>query len=1199
MQKVRLIVLLAVVCIIALSIPAFAQLATGGWPKYQCNYSNNGRTTATVIAKPYAEWSYDTGARLTRAGLVIDANHNVYGFPMWNTPITKLTSAGVVPSEWNWTAGYTVSGGTGNRNGLLLFDDGVYQRIIFGPGRSASDATMGHAFAADMTGALALTSDACTAWFSSNNNSYTSPAVGVDGTIYTHAQNSTYSNDAPIVALNSDMTTKWTFNAPSASGMENLGFGGINGALAVQRIPENGSVPAHNRIFVSGTDHFDSYELCYRRVRHNYQVVAIDDMGDHAELIWGAYNPCYSYGPPSISNDGNTIYVTGGNVWTYSDYHPYDGGVYKAYTYNTLVAYDSAIGGNRSIVENQKVPGDGVVTDGRADSSFYAGNEYSIYDNPYSEDWITNYKDTGGPKWKLNTGTQSIFPPAIGADGTLYVASSFLYDNVISAQGKVVAVNDKGDHGEIKWSLDLPDDGSSECSNIAVLNTNPAILYVAAGDGSLGGGRIYCIEDEGTYGKILWSYQGISDAAGTWPCYLAVDTNGDLYIAFRQFIKKFPAGFDRSNPNGISGYVKDNGGKPIANAWVAASTSANPLTYDADRIRTRTNADGYYQLGVNDAGTYYVAATAPDYEGSADASVTLNAASDVVKQDFTLKVAGYNQALAASASCSNADASYPAANVVDGDYGSRFKSTGLPAVLDIDLGATKTINEVAFYWELDYGNAFTIEYSDDNTNWNTAANITAANGGFPLDWYIYTNYTNTTAPQMKIGYNVIKIPAVSARYWKINVTGGRTSDVSIWEVELRDAEKQGPTNISINLGDAKSSDNGSPVRLASAVVTATDGGVPANTIFIESADRTSGIRVNYSDTSGICFGDKVSVLGKVYTDANNEKYINAVELSKQSDGAPLQALGMNNKAAAEDKAQGLFIKTWGKVSAVDTDSFTISDGSSTAIKVLCGSTNKPSIGDSVRVRGVAGKGDSGPVLYMRGDRCDWTTADAAYQALPFSGEYKYPTEYLVLGPYTPDQPTSTYWSDWLFSDYYPEYDFISVATNGAMTEAGLSQPKAGDNVGDKTWVKAYTSDGKLDLNSVFGGTIEHAVTYVYLNVWSEIDNPAVGLTTGSDDWLRVYVNGVDVRDISQDATITDAENNDLTAGRGCNYGDDLPVAITLHKGSNNILFKVVNGGSGFGVTCQFVPAGATGTYGYGGYDPYTTTGLGYITNIAH
>ncbi|MEN6611939.1 MAG: hypothetical protein ABFD47_00585, partial [Armatimonadota bacterium] len=117
-------------------------------------------------------------------------------------------------------------------------------------------------------------------------------------------------------------------------------------------------------------------------------------------------------------------------------------------------------------------------------------------------------------------------------------------------------------------------------------------------------------------------------------------------------------------------------------------------------------------------------------------------------------------------------------------------------------------------------------------------------------------------------------------------------------------------------------------------------------------------------------------------------------------------------------------------------------------------------------------------------------------------------------------------------------------------------------------------------------TTENAAAYAFLYVWSETDSPSVAVATGSDDWLMVYVNG------SLQYTIDEVA---YPTGRGCTIGSEYQ-GIPLSAGLNSVLFKVVNGGTGFALSSQFIDSGAYGTTGFGGYNPYAATGLGYSLN---
>ncbi|MDJ0341718.1 family 20 glycosylhydrolase [Streptomyces sp. H10-C2] len=106
---------------------------------------------------------------------------------------------------------------------------------------------------------------------------------------------------------------------------------------------------------------------------------------------------------------------------------------------------------------------------------------------------------------------------------------------------------------------------------------------------------------------------------------------------------------------------------------------------------------------------------------------------------------------------------FPAANAVDGSYGSRWSSAYAdPQWLRIDLGSSQAVNHVKLTWEAAYAKAFRIQLSDDATTWTTVYSATSASGGTQ-------NLTGLSG---------------SGRYLRIHLTQRGTSyGYSLWEVE--------------------------------------------------------------------------------------------------------------------------------------------------------------------------------------------------------------------------------------------------------------------------------------------------------------------------------------------------------------------------------------------------------------------------------
>ncbi|MEU9889398.1 discoidin domain-containing protein [Sphaerisporangium sp. NPDC051011] len=75
-------------------------------------------------------------------------------------------------------------------------------------------------------------------------------------------------------------------------------------------------------------------------------------------------------------------------------------------------------------------------------------------------------------------------------------------------------------------------------------------------------------------------------------------------------------------------------------------------------------------------------------------------------------------------------AAWAASAAVDGDLDTRWASAfSDPQWLQVDLGATATVNQVVLRWETAYGKAFKIQLSTDGTSWTDAYSTTTGTGG--------------------------------------------------------------------------------------------------------------------------------------------------------------------------------------------------------------------------------------------------------------------------------------------------------------------------------------------------------------------------------------------------------------------------------------------------------------------------------------
>ncbi len=132
---------------------------------------------------------------------------------------------------------------------------------------------------------------------------------------------------------------------------------------------------------------------------------------------------------------------------------------------------------------------------------------------------------------------------------------------------------------------------------------------------------------------------------------------------------------------------------------------------------------------------------------------------------------------------------------------------------------------------------------------------------------------------------------------------------------------------------------------------------------------------------------------------------------------------------------------------------------------------------------------------------------------------------------------------------------LSQENNGAeeidkqqVKDEGKLQPKEGDKTkaGDAelTWKAIKAADSFFDVNEILGSQTENAAGYfvAYINVPAE--KTGVTLAMGSNDQGKVYLNGKEI--VKSDVTRTFDKDTDKAEN------------VTLKKGVNTIVFKVIN-----------------------------------------
>jgi hypothetical protein len=114
---------------------------------------------------------------------------------------------------------------------------------------------------------------------------------------------------------------------------------------------------------------------------------------------------------------------------------------------------------------------------------------------------------------------------------------------------------------------------------------------------------------------------------------------------------------------------------------------------------------------------------------------------------------------------STESAGTPASAAVDGDTGTRWSSAfSDPQWLEVDLGASYSIDKVVLNWETAYGKAYQIQTSSDGSTWNTVYNTTTGAGG------VETLSVNGTGRYVRM-YGTARATGYGYSLWEFQVYG--------------------------------------------------------------------------------------------------------------------------------------------------------------------------------------------------------------------------------------------------------------------------------------------------------------------------------------------------------------------------------------------------------------------------------------------
>ena len=125
-------------------------------------------------------------------------------------------------------------------------------------------------------------------------------------------------------------------------------------------------------------------------------------------------------------------------------------------------------------------------------------------------------------------------------------------------------------------------------------------------------------------------------------------------------------------------------------------------------------------------------------------------------------------------------------------------------------------------------------------------------------------------------------------------------------------------------------------------------------------------------------------------------------------------------------------------------------------------------------------------------------------------------------------------------------------------EAAL-KPKAGDKQKisgrEETWKAIKSKESTVDLNATIGTPNEDVVGYLVTYVVADKEMPDVTLLIGSNDEAKVYLNGKEVIKFDQTRTVE--------------KDSDKAEKLTLNKGTNTIVFKIINEKNDWGGCLRF------------------------------
>jgi hypothetical protein len=330
------------------------------------------------------------------------------------------------------------------------------------------------------------------------------------------------------------------------------------------------------------------------------------------------------------------------------------------------------------------------------------------------------------PYYKANTPDLDLY--AVNSYGAV---CSVKQDWINGGYNKPYIVTETGEAGE--W--EVPNDANG-------VPTEPTDQQKAAGYTTAWG----CITGHTgvALGATMFNYGNENDFGGVW---FNLDTGGWKRLSYYAVAKAYGGTPQANTPPVISSMSLSQttnvpaGGQFTVNLGVT-DPNGDPLRYNLMYTSKYVDSGtGLRYAAFTQTGTSSFSVTAPSqlgtwkvyvyaYDGQGNVGVETKSFTVVPPAVSGTDVAKGKPTTASSYQSTGDGAPYPPTNATDGNNGTRWATDWSdPQWIQVDLGQTTTIHHVQLVWESAYGKAYTIQTSNDGTNWTTVYSTTTGDGG--------------------------------------------------------------------------------------------------------------------------------------------------------------------------------------------------------------------------------------------------------------------------------------------------------------------------------------------------------------------------------------------------------------------------------------------------------------------------------------